>query len=423
MKFKSYLLVSASFGLLTISCHKDDESNEYSNTDSRIRSVYVDGVNVPFVVNDCEHIIYNYDSLAYGTDVSHTMIFFSDYDVKEPGLTYFVNEGSEWKYFSNKTADSVFLDLRNIQIRTVSLDQKNSSSYKLDIRIHKYDVNAFNWLKLSDLSFKGSVKLYKAVEISNKYYYFYTNDSGESYVLSSVDGKKWTSVKLEMNAYDWSSLTVFNDKAAVFVGASIATIDVADSYKVALSDNVENLKTLLFSLGNKCWALGSDGLYTSSDGVEFKKEKELPAGFPTDNITTLVTLTGTRTRIAYIYGVANGEASLWALDKGGNLIKASSSSTTGLPILSKSVLVNVDNELGLVGGVDADNEYVNTFYSSSDAGITWGENWHKELPSGIGRVANLSAFVTDDGKVIFVSGETAKGVSSAVWKGTLKGDK
>ena len=84
-------------------------------------------------------------------------------------------------------------------------------------------------------------------------------------------------------------------------------------------------------------------------------------------------------------------------------------------------MLNVDNELCLVGGINSDGEYVNTCYTSDDAGINWTENWHKELPSSIGRVANLGAFVTEDGKVIFASGETANGILSAVWKGTLKG--
>ena len=40
MKFK-YLLVPALFGLALGSCHKDDDSSEYSDTDPRIRSVYI----------------------------------------------------------------------------------------------------------------------------------------------------------------------------------------------------------------------------------------------------------------------------------------------------------------------------------------------------------------------------------------------
>lgn len=420
MKFK-YLLVPALFGLALGSCHKDDDSSEYSDTDPRIRSVYIEGVNVPFIVNDCEHVIYNYDSLTYGTDVSHMMIFFSDYDVKDNGLTYFVDEGDGWKYYTNRNADSVYLDLRNLKVATISLDQKNTTHYRLDIRVHKYDINSFDWAKLSTLSFKGEVDSYKVVEISGKYYYFYTNKSGDSYALSSADGKKWASKKLAKNSYDWASLTVFNDKAVAFVDGKIATIDVANAYAVSLNDNEAGLKALLFSLGDKCWALGADGLYAAENGTDFQKSIDMPAGFPTDDITTLVTLTGARTRIGYIYGSADGEASIWALDKGGNLIKTASSSTTGLPVLSKTTMVHVDNEIGLVGGVNTSNKYVNTFYSSSDAGITWSENWHKELPSSIGRTANLGAFVTEEGKLLFVSGETAKGISSAVWTGTLKG--
>ena len=228
MKFK-YLLVPALFGLALGSCHKDDDSSEYSDTDPRIRSVYIEGVNVPFIVNDCEHVIYNYDSLTYGTDVSHMMIFFSDYDVKDNGLTYFVDEGDGWKYYTNRNADSVYLDLSNLKVATISLDQKNTTHYRLDIRVHKYDINSFDWAKLSTLSFKGEVDSYKVVEISGKYYYFYTNKSGDSYALSSADGKKWASKKLAKNSYDWASLTVFNDKAVAFVDGKIATIDVANA--------------------------------------------------------------------------------------------------------------------------------------------------------------------------------------------------
>lgn len=425
MKFKSYLLLSSALlGLVNVSCSdKDDDSNEYSNTDSRIRSVHISGLNVPFVVNDFEHIIYNYDSLTYGTDISHRMIYFADYDVKSPGLTYLINENGDWKLYSNRTADSVYFDLRNLEIRTISLDQNNRSIYKLDIRVHKNDVNSFNWIKLSDLSFNGEVASFKNVEVNGVYCCFYTNKDGNSYVLSSTDAKKWTSKQLDKQSFDWNSLAVFGSKAVAFAGEKIATIDTDKDFAVTLTDNKAGLKSLLFSLGDKCWAVGKDGFYTcSGENMDSEKAFEVPSGFPTENITTLVTLSGSRTRVGYIYGTDNGVASVWVLDKSSNLIKISSSSNTGLPVLSKSVLVNIDDEISLLGGVNDKNEYMNTCYSSSNAGLTWSLNWHKELPSEIGRVANVGAFVASDGKLIFVAGETADGVATGVWNGVLKGD-
>lgn len=423
MKFKSYLLLSSALiGLINVSCHDKDEDNDNSVTDPRIRSVHVHGLNVPFVVNDYEKVIYNYDSLTYGTDLSHRMIYFSDYDVKYPGLRYFVNQGKGWEPFTNRTLDSVFLDLSDLKVLTVSYDNSHSIEYKVDIRVHKYDINSFNWEKLADLKFNGEVESFKSAEINGKYYYFYTNKAGDSYVLSSTTGKKWTSKALKKQNYDWSSLTVMADKAVAFVDGKIAVIDVDNAYAVSLKKNSAGVKALLFTLGDNHWAIGDDGFYTCSDGdFAFKKLANSPAGVPTENITSLVTMSGARTRIGYVYGVKDGVASMWAVDKGGNIVKTSTSSTSNLPVYSKMALLSVDNELCLLGGINSDDQYQNTCFSSSDAGINWVENWHKELPSEIGRTANLGAFLAESGKVVYVSGETANGVATAVWTGSLKG--
>ena len=422
MNFKSYLLVSlASMALANVSCKKDDkDENKYAKTDPRIETVMVRGETTTFIVNEVEHLIFNYDSLPYGTDITSKVISFYGYDAA-PSIQVLKN--GVWVDFPNNGADSTKLDLTNLKIRTLSVDGSNSYEYTLDVRVHKFDASAFNWTAASSLPVVGEVASSRSVYVAGNIHYFYTNTLGESYVLSSADGEKWTSTALS-GTFNWSSLTALNSKCALIGEDGILLLDPANGFTSETVANDANLKDLLFFYGNKYWAVSDDALYaTASLDSSFEKVADLPVGFPTGKLSSLVSLTGTKTQIGYIYGNDGRKASLWAVDEYGNLLQITTTDKGNLPVLNGAALVSVSGEIGLVGGTSVDGSLCSTYYSSSNSGLSWSDNWHKSLPEAIGSVSNIGAFSVSNSKLVLVGGDNAKGPSLSVWNAVLKGAK
>ena len=73
-------LIGAIMTIFIASCD-DDDDDKFTKTDPRIKVMSVDGVSKTFIINDVEQIIYNYDSLKYGTDITSLSASFYGYDV------------------------------------------------------------------------------------------------------------------------------------------------------------------------------------------------------------------------------------------------------------------------------------------------------------------------------------------------------
>lgn len=405
--------------LLGASCSKDDDP-DYSDVDPRIGRVFIQGVSSTIVINDVEHLIYNYDSLAYGTDITNLYASFSGYN-KTPKIEVF--QDGEWVLFTNKTLDSVALDLTNLQIRTTAADGVHMYDYTVALRVHKYDVNAFEWNNIAKLPVEGSVKSFKSVNLNGTYCYFYTNTDSKNYVLSSTDGKTWKSTSLSDAKFNWNTAAACGDK--VFVMTDGGFVMIGAGFKEEPAENASSLSAVLFALNGKCWAVGDSAFYTANvaDGA-FEKAVSLPDGFPTDIIASSVELSGSRTQIGYIYGAdADGVYSMWALDVNGNIMQLASSNGGQLPKLTDVAITAIDGEIDIVGGKNENGEYQKSFFSSENAGLNWTNNRHKDLTGNIGRLANVGAFVNADGNLFIVGGESADGVSLNVWEGVLLGNK
>lgn len=445
MNYKACLLASTvAFSLFnSVSCSKKDKS-EYSDTDPRISIVSIKGLNTRIIINDVEQSIYNLDSLAYGTDISNMSIFFYGYDANT-SIEVFQND--TWVPYSNIYSDTTKFDLSNLKIRSTSVDKSNSIEYTVALRVHKFDVNSLTWEKVSTLPVVGEVKNAKAVSMNGIYYYLYENMAGDMYCLASKDAKTWESKAIKIsdnstNNYNWASLVAvgkWNDLWLPFVGndydgiVHYSNLPISGSGKdsitalyASVSRDLGCPNYILSEFGNnQFYGLSSDSLFKSDAETSFdiyKSVSALPKDFPTEDLVSLVVNSGAHTQIAYIYGYKGGVASLWALDAAGNLKQLGNSSTNAnFPLVKDAAFANIDGEIALIGGVDVDGKYLNTFYTSADAGINWTDNWHKQIPGNIGRISKLSAISISDKEMLLLGGETEKGVSLDVWRARLNG--
>jgi hypothetical protein len=316
-------------------------------------------------------------------------------------------------------------------IRATALDSSYVKDYKIDLRVHKYDVEAFQWEKIARLSVQGTVVSQKVVSFNGKYYFFYRNEAGNSYVIVSEDGKSWEQkAEISLNSPDWATLTSMY--SASFAVKAIDGLYVwnaeTNGFSFLLSDAVlpENatLKVPLFTLGNKFWVIAQGDnstkilCYLPEGATEYVEKATLSPNVPVEKVTAFVSPSGI-TMLGYILGGsdARGNGTAWVVDASGNIGEMATG--TLFPALSYPMPIFFKSVLYIAGGKATDNSYSYEFYGSSNSGISWSKDTHKILPDSL-PVAAGSIFEYGRNKAILIGGENEQGFLPEVWEGTLK---
>lgn len=416
MKILKYLfLLLAAFSLA--SCGDDDETVDDTNKDDpRIRAVKIVNISQEFVVNDVENVIFNYDSLSKGTKVDALNVYFYGY-ISSPSIYYKTDVASEWKSFVN--GDKIDMS-SSLFILSISNDGKHRKEYKFDLRIHKYDVDAFTWKKFSTIKLSSEVVSQKSLTMNNAFYWFCKTASGNNYQYTSSDkGKTWTRKSLSVSDPVWETLSLYNDSLWVqladgsLVSSALSTLDFQP---VATSVSIDRL---LFEVNGSLWAISGRSIYAlSPTSSDFELKNELPDEFSTESIVTFTAASGF-TQLGYIYAVKDDAGSIWSLDYKGALCLLKDADGS-LPALTNPMVYIYDRTLGIVGGRLSDGSISTKCYSSQSSGKNWTLDAHKDLSNNVGGIEYAGVFAFSGyGELIVVGGNTADGPSNVVWKGVL----
>lgn len=410
--FKRILLFSAVAGLSVCQSCKDDKDDSFDDNDPRIRTMYIDGFKCAFVVNDVEGVIFNYDSLTYGTDVTKLDVSFYGYDVDR--YVEF-KKGDEWIPYKD-SAKCMQLDLTNLTIRSFSKNRKNVKEYKIDLRVHQCDVNSFMWNSAASLPSDKKFVASRALVSDSSIFVLAKSADGFFLLKSSDKASSWTSSKLDLASADCSSFTACGSDFVVrnFDG-SLSLISKSGS--VSGLDCAVSVDHLLFELNQKLWFISSDGDIDWLCNVKDGKVKKLPDTFKSDSIVSAVAKSGKTTSLGYVYNTDGTSAQLWSVDVNGNVLQFASDKN-GLPVVFNPAFALIDSELDLIGGQKADGSYSSDYYTSADGGLNWSNNWHKTLPKSIGAKSDISALILGD-YIYLVGGVNKDGFDSSVWKGSL----
>ena len=429
MKIKEFLLIVFLLsGVVLSSCKKDNDKDNTVTDDPRIRTMVINALSTPFVINDVEGLIFNYDSLSYGTAINELHPVFTGYG-GTLSFQYKYGDNGEWEEYSNSDKTLKFDSTLAVFFKSIAPDPNYTKEYKIDIRVHKYDVEAFTWTKnVKTLPVQGAVVSQKAVFYDQKYYFFYRNDSGKSYVITSENGDDWKDAgEIDIENPDWTTLTSMYQSSTFAVQAAgelyVCNLSAGNisfrQFSFALPEGT-TLQTPLFTLGNNFWIIAkqADSFFLCSlaqGAAEYQKGASLPSGVPLENITTFVSPSGSTT-LGYIFGGknANGNGTVWGIDVNGNIMELTSSQSA-LPFLSYPMPFFFGNKLYMVGGITSGN-YISQFYGSPNSGATWSKDTHKVLPA---EVAKGSILEYKRNNVILIGGENKSGFSPNVWKGVL----
>lgn len=416
------LLATVLSGVLS-SCDDDDDDNKLNYSDPRIRTMSIVGISNTFIVNDVEELIYNYDSLSFGTKLNALHPNFNGYQVKTPIL---YDSAGIWKTYPNDTTFKLDLS-KGLKIRSLSVDSTCYKDYQIEIRVHKFDVESFEWEKIGNEIKHGSTNgNEKAVFLNGKYHYFFEDGQTSNY-LTSKDASNWKLIG-EYNYENkplWSSLTAFNEKLYVSMGDSIfeSTNDYADFQpcQMRIPDGYSKAKPL-FVLGEKLWILAQKGetislCYAGANDTTFTLGETITEPISFEEITSAVSASGS-TNLGYIFSPEkDGNCVILSVDKSGIVIRPTQKST--FAYRNGMTVFYYENLICIMGGTNADGSYSNKTYSSTDSGITWSENSHRIMP-GNGQFSHASALPDPDSNYIMLIGGNLGENSSIAWKGILK---
>ena len=411
MKHKLFsLIVLFAMGVapVFVACDDDEDDNSVKNlSDPRIRSMVIHP-KTKIVVNDVEGIIFNYDSLDKGTNLSHVSTNLYGY-VSQPTFKY--KKDGEWVPFKNGTS----LDLsEKLQILSTSEDNTQQKIYTIDIRVHNYDVSAFTWQEFATVDVTSRISSQKSFAHNGRNLWFCADEEGVSTLYSCTDLTSWEKMPLNIDNADWSSSAICGDSIYVMKRDGGIYSAHLDNLSFSLCSSV-SIEKILFTIGDELWAIGADGFYVRRNGGDFQRRVALPEGFPSENITSFTSPSG-YTSLGYIYASQNGQGTIWSMDKNGNTTQLQKADGT-IPSLKHPNVFFYAGTLGVVGGEKEDGSYSTQCFSSKDGGVSWQHDWHKDLSEGI---SNSGTFIYSKyGEVVFVGGNTPTGFSNKAKRAVL----
>jgi hypothetical protein len=426
-KLLSFVIMVSAVCLLS-SCLKDndDEMTYYDDTavtaftlgtltqqhhttakDGITDSVYTTTYNAQsfaFYIDQTKRLIYNTDSLPYGTDASKILTSITTKNGGTVILNLKDKSGSDSLAYYN-TKDT--LDFTQpMRLRVYNMRNIAFREYTVSVNIHQQTGDEMTW---SNCNVAGLADVADRKMIEN---------NGTMYLFGVKEGK---TIGFKQNGDSYTQLsTSFGIKAYQNVVAMKGCLYILDGNSIMRSaDGISwtemksptNLTQLIGASSNKLYALTTNGIVSSADDGATWDGNVLDddaANLPTGNICFVCTPieTNAETNSLLIIGTHDGQTKIWrkveenaagSQDQPWAFYPPDQYNKHPLPILANLQVISYDNVLLALGGD------FSTFYSSKDQGLTWFATNSYELPSDLSQHETPFAMTCDSNHMIYIT--------------------
>jgi hypothetical protein len=447
MKNRTVLYITGCIISLLTSClGSDDDTSATVSRDAQIATFSLTNDSVPglksvkFTIDQLNGLIFNMDSMPYGTKVERTLcnITFASYAINTA-----VTPGAQPDTtFSWTEKDSVDFS-KPVKLVVMAVDGATTKTYTAKVNIHQVNPDSMLWERYADMPSLGTIQEQKVIIHSyneEDAYFMYLKTSGnyKLYYSPVTDARHWEELPLSgLNGGDdklISQLTLFGS-LAYMPSKSGALYASPDGVSWTPAGNTLPVRALLGALSegrNQSPVLTAivedNGLLSfacMSENGEWTTGEKVHNNFPIANFASYaytnmyyayVLLAGGRDRENQLtnttWGTMNGKD--WALltNEGNNYFEKREGMT----------LTKYDEKFFLTGGINAAGKASKEIYTSIDNGVTWARQDASVLfPDAYKARGFASAQVDNDNYMLIFGGKTSNDTYqlNEIWRGRI----
>lgn len=382
---------------------------------------------IRFTIDHQQGVVYNSDSIAYGTNVTRVIT-----KISADGYVYYYKDGERTGY---NAEDSI--DFTNpVRFTVVSHDERFSRDYLISINVHRVNGKKTHWEWLKDADFTANLYTEQQAIIKDEQLYVLgKSHTGEGYTTSTAiaDGKHWSEpapwTGIENNA-DCSSIILHNGSFYLLAEGVLYRSDDGIAWQKTNAGGVTCLLGVTSESRPIAWSLIGDTFASSADMSIWETNGQNTGSGMDKRIAAFSHPLRTNEGIHHsiIIGIDSQSsdtcAQVWSKlsteEKWTEIVPAGTN-TYGCPNLENLAVVRCHNRMYAFGGKSIGYRQVpieafSACYESRDNGVTWrtrddGFTMHHSF---IGSTDTFSA-VADDKQRVWVIWSTSGKVWRATW--------
>ncbi len=415
----------------TLSDLKRSLTTTAKNGSDSVYQVKVTGSSYKMYIDQIRHLIYNVDSLPYGTDVSKVLCTVSS---KNSGLIVIQNINSDTLKYYNSSDSIDFTQPR--KFIAYSVDGSSHQEYEVRLNVHYERNDQFVW-NSADISLPDGIQGMKALPCNGRVYVF-ASDGSQTNVYyceeDSHDGWKQAEPAFSTSLPDYSYQNVVECNQHFYTYAN-GRILKSDDGSTWVETSKATLLRLVAASNNSLYALSHAGMLVSSadEGATWNVEAldESPSLLPIQDIsycclpsrvndaTEYIVLAGNRTltnyfndRYAMVWSKV-AEYSEGSRNDSWMYISACDVDSVALPRLSNLTLASYNGNMIALGGSGigaCDRAAFSQLYYSQDGGVYWRNDKNYKLPKDFEGQDAFALTVDSKGRIWIITGKK-------VWKG------
>ncbi len=402
------------FKLGTVNQYKTTKAKD-GVTDSTYKVSY-SASSYTFYIDQLQRVIYNPDSLPYGTDATKIVCTLTTKNGGTAVITLKNQAGEDSLAYYSSTDSVDFSSPR--KVRVYSNSNAAYRDYTVRVNVHQQTGEEMSWRSttFATLSTVGARKMvYNASEL-----YLFGVKDGQTVVFRQ-NGTAMEQLAPTFGADAYKSAVALGGYLYVLNGGSVMRSADGSTWQQMGSD--ASLTQLVGAGSAKLYALTADGIKASADnGATWAAESldDDAANLPTDNVSfvCMTAKANAQTNNLILVGQRGDKTVIWrkveenatgAQSQPWAFYTQDDYNKLALPFLANLQVMGYDDGLIALGGD------FSTFYESKDQGITWIATDDMALTSAFGLAASPFAMVADSNNYMHIS----KAGSTAVWLGRL----
>lgn len=416
------------------SCLSDNDSDEESATmDAQLLRVTLSHDSVPnlvkvfFSIDQKRSLIYNRDSMAFGTKIRENVVIKYTSASGLSALQNITDGDSTWIYQS----DSIDVS-RPLLLKSYATDGTTAKTYLFELNIHQVDPDSMQYQKLaSDLSF---LKNKNATVFFKDLFYAFSSENGIIRLYTSTNAENWA-FESETNMPENAVLdNLFENETLLCVHTEDGDLYTSSDGIIWKKRDVEHrIVSLLGFLrpgeiqeSRWCAIVEKDEqtLFAStSDFLQWNYGTEIPDEFPLSGFSAISYELVKLQRALIVGGVTlSGQPvnAVWSTQDGLYWAKISDDRFDSLPEVTGANVFYYNDLIYLINGQLADGTYNRKIYYSGNNGYTWQEGAAKCLtPANYSHRANASVALSPDKRYFYIIGGNQNTHIADIWKGSI----